>query len=1049
MMPLWRSLFHGHAPRRLARLRTIPLEQRGELSFETLEQRMMLTVTLLNTPDWVERGQGPITNAGNVDLTGNGAGGDLGDVQIGAVEAIAVDPGNQKHVFVATVNGGIWETSDVTDQNPLWTTTTDQLPSLSIGALAFSPVNHNVLYAGTGNYSSLTRTSASLHPEGGQEVGVYRTTDGGDTWTHLGFDTFKGMRIQSIIPTALNGGQTVFAATTTARGAGTGGVYQSDDSGNNWTRLSGQDGLPDAAVSHLVSSPFGDELGFYTAVVSGPGKGIYRSVKDGKNWELISNNIAAEVGIAIRIEFSVSDAGNNPVYAGLIGDDGKLINVYRSVQGNDGINNNGTGGVDEPAEATWTAIGATPPNILVRQGRIHFSILADKDVDNIVYVGGDRSPLGFVGGNLALGNSTTNTWTPISAPGAKNTAPHADSRDLVFAGDDILEADDGGIYRLVNPRGLDGDATFWESVIGNLSNTEVVSVALDNRNNFNPADDVILAGAMDNGSSERSAAGQWASTLSGDGMITQSVDTATSVHYFTSQFFQSFSRRVSAGPVTAVPRAIVGAPAGTKLTPVRGNSVFALGFDATMGNEVVVPNPGIFRVQYQVHATNGSRILVGSERRLYESFDGGNTFTSIGGLANGTADNVDNDNDGVVDDPGEMIPDPVAGLLGRVVSIAYGSAANPEAAYIGTEFGEIFLRTIAGGPFTRTNFVDAAFFDPAQDIVIDPNNALRAYAVSSTQGVFVTENGMDWTSITDNLTQLALPSAGVLSGGGINLRSVGLFNSNTPDTSDDVVLVGALGGVFRRLTLGADFDRDNDVDGHDFLRWQRGLGIAAGAVKSNGDANGDHGVNAADLAIWRQEFGTATGGLNWSEYGAGLPNAQVTDMEYDQRSDTLLVGTFGRGAWTLPDVSDTIEAESFVQVGGSSSSNTVRLVRQAGNPTLLDIFLNNPTTTPTLSVQLSVVQKVQVDAGAGADFLDVQSTNGQISLPNGIVFLGGPDVDTLILRNSTDSTDANGTITADRVTGLSGRLTFTSVEAINILLGSGATCSTPQPPASP
>jgi hypothetical protein len=54
----------------------------------------------------------------------------------------------------------------------------------------------------------------------------------------------------------------------------------------------------------------------------------------------------------------------------------------------------------------------------------------------------------------------------------------------------------------------------------------------------------------------------------------------------------------------------------------------------------------------------------------------------------------------------------------------------------------------------------------------------------------------------------------------------------------------------------AEFDGNHLVDGADFLIWQRGQGIAAGATAATGDANGDGAVNAADLVIWKQQFGT-------------------------------------------------------------------------------------------------------------------------------------------------------------------------------------------------
>jgi hypothetical protein len=69
--------------------------------------------------------------------------------------------------------------------------------------------------------------------------------------------------------------------------------------------------------------------------------------------------------------------------------------------------------------------------------------------------------------------------------------------------------------------------------------------------------------------------------------------------------------------------------------------------------------------------------------------------------------------------------------------------------------------------------------------------------------------------------------------------------------------VATFGAVIYEALTDADFDNDNDVDGNDFLRWQRGLGTNVGATNAQGDANGDGAVNAADLAVWRSRFGGA------------------------------------------------------------------------------------------------------------------------------------------------------------------------------------------------
>src|SRR3954453_20387069 len=91
-----------------------PLKPGFRPRLEILEDRTLLAVTLVNTPTWVEMGPGPITNSGNVDLIpGIDDGHAPGDVQTGAIEAIAVDPADRNHVFVGTVNGGIWQTTNV------------------------------------------------------------------------------------------------------------------------------------------------------------------------------------------------------------------------------------------------------------------------------------------------------------------------------------------------------------------------------------------------------------------------------------------------------------------------------------------------------------------------------------------------------------------------------------------------------------------------------------------------------------------------------------------------------------------------------------------------------------------------------------------------------------------------------------------------------------------------------------------------------------------------------------------------------------------------
>src|ERR1700736_4407441 len=148
-------------------------------------------------PAWVEQGPGPIQGGQDEGLPNNPV--------AGAINAIV--PISADIVFVGTVNGGVWKTSNATAATPTWTPLTDtQLPALSIDSLAMSAVNPNTLFAGTGSTSSF----ASYGSPG---FGVARSTDGGATWTVLAAATFTGRAITSIVPTTLSGGNVVLAAT--------------------------------------------------------------------------------------------------------------------------------------------------------------------------------------------------------------------------------------------------------------------------------------------------------------------------------------------------------------------------------------------------------------------------------------------------------------------------------------------------------------------------------------------------------------------------------------------------------------------------------------------------------------------------------------------------------------------------------------------------------------------------------------------------------------------------------------------------------------------
>jgi hypothetical protein len=417
-----------------------------------------IAVAALAAPAWVEQGPGPILNGANTE-------GMPGPNPVaGAINAILPSPSSSDIVFVGTVNGGVWKTSNATAASPTWTPLTDtQLPALSINSLAMSPVNPNTLFAGTGSTSS----DAFLGSPG---FGVAQSTDGGATWTVLAASTFAGRRIDSIVPTSLASGNVVLAATLFDKG----GVYRSTDNGVTFTRISGNgtSGLPDAGVSQLIADP-GNSNRFYVGVPENSGggaaAGIYRSVDGGVTWTQVSTGLTG-LSNSLRILLTVhNDATNNVVYADIINTNGTLNGVFRST--NQGGN--------------WTSLGVPSPSIYPgAQGILHGALAADPTDPNIVFISGDRQNNPFPNTN-GCNSFSANTfrwtgavWENVVCNGANGTSPHADSRGMQFDADgNLLQANDGGIYRLVNPN---TPATrHWAPVVGNIRPTEYHSVAFD------------------------------------------------------------------------------------------------------------------------------------------------------------------------------------------------------------------------------------------------------------------------------------------------------------------------------------------------------------------------------------------------------------------------------------------------------------------------------------------------------------------------------------------------------------------------------------------
>ena len=249
----------------------------------------------------------------------------VGPYRGGRALAVTGIPGDPVTFYFGAVAGGVWKT---TDGGATWAPLTDGTAISSVGALAIAPSDHNVIYVGTGEAA----------PRGDMTYGdgVYKSVDGGKTWSHVGLSDSR--QIGALIVDPHNADTVLVAAFGHAFGPNKErGVYRTTDGGKSWTQVLYRDeetgaidvtfdpndpGIVYAALWQARRQPWNFSSG-------GPGSGLYRSTDGGVTWTRLTGNGLPE-GILGRIHVSVSPADSKRVYAMIEAHQGGL---YRSDDG--------------------------------------------------------------------------------------------------------------------------------------------------------------------------------------------------------------------------------------------------------------------------------------------------------------------------------------------------------------------------------------------------------------------------------------------------------------------------------------------------------------------------------------------------------------------------------------------------------------------------------------------------------------------------------------------------------------------------------------------
>ncbi|MDQ6939434.1 MAG: glycosyl hydrolase, partial [Verrucomicrobiota bacterium] len=250
----------------------------------------------------------------------------VGPFRGGRALAIEGVPGEPNTYYFGAVAGGVWKTID---GGANWFPIFDKESISSIGAIAVAPSDHNIVYVGTGEYAMRGNVTYGN--------GMYKSLDAGKTWKNIGLKDSR--QIATVVIDPKNPDIVLVAAFGHAFGPNQErGVFRTTDGGKTWTKTLFKD--ENTGAIDLAMDPHNPNVVFaamwqarrqpWNFSSGGPGSGLYRSDDSGVTWKQLQGNGLPE-GILGRIGITVSGADSNRIYASIENKDAG--GIYRSEDG--------------------------------------------------------------------------------------------------------------------------------------------------------------------------------------------------------------------------------------------------------------------------------------------------------------------------------------------------------------------------------------------------------------------------------------------------------------------------------------------------------------------------------------------------------------------------------------------------------------------------------------------------------------------------------------------------------------------------------------------
>ncbi|HET9703844.1 MAG TPA: hypothetical protein VFP85_07420 [Vicinamibacterales bacterium] len=409
----------------------------------------------------------------------------------GRIDDLAVLESNPAVFYVGSATGGLWKT---VNNGTTWTVHFDDLDDVvSIGDVAINPNDANTVWVGSGENNN--------RQSGSWGNGVYKSTDGGGSWKHMGLSTSK--HVARIIVDPVDHDVVYVAALGSLWGrGGERGVYKTTDGGLTWNRVLHVD--DDTGATELVMDPSNNKV-IYAATYQrrratwgfnggGPGSAMWKSSDAGRTWTKLTNGVPA--GPLGRIGMDVYRTNPNILYARI--EHEKESGTYRS----------------DDAGLTWRKMSSVNPRPM------YFSqIRIDPNNDLRVYVLGVQLHISDDGGKTFIENGTMHSDHHAMWINPKNS-------------NHILDGNDGGV-------GISWDkGATWEGIY-NMDLGQFYHVTYDMDTPYN-----VCGGLQDNytwcgPSAVRSRRGivndDWFQIHGGDGFEAQIDPTNSRIIYAESQ----------------------------------------------------------------------------------------------------------------------------------------------------------------------------------------------------------------------------------------------------------------------------------------------------------------------------------------------------------------------------------------------------------------------------------------------------------------------------------------------------------------------------------